>query len=182
VQETTFLETCLPAPVLREATSSGRRLRRPSSQALQWRRVLATLRSFVDNEEDGGENSPRDLLSCSAPGAGNSSSYPTAIFMGAAAASAWSTPYLSFPTSVLLFLDVGRVEYMGRGKNCTASVLISPAPSDAQRTSSGIGTSLCRRSQYVRGSRSLSVCGLDQRGCSTPYPMLEDLVPHCLLI
>jgi hypothetical protein len=70
VEETTFLETCLPAPVLREATSSSRRLRRPSSRALQWRRVLATLRSFVDNEEDGGENSPRDLLSCSAPGPG----------------------------------------------------------------------------------------------------------------
>jgi len=46
------------------------------------------------------------------------------------------------------------VEYMGRGKNWTASVLISAAPSDAQRTSSGVGTSCCS-SQYVRGSGSI---------------------------
>ena len=71
MEENTFLETCLPAPVLREAASSNSRRPPAIFVGTARQRVLGTLCSFAENEGDGGENLPKDLLR---PRAGSSNS------------------------------------------------------------------------------------------------------------
>ena len=68
MEESTFPETCLPTPVPREAISSSAADWRPSSRPLRRRRVAGALRSFAEDEGDGVEKFPKDLLACSSAG------------------------------------------------------------------------------------------------------------------
>jgi len=73
VEESTFPETYLPTPVPREAISSSAADWRPSSRPLRRRRVAGALRSFAEDEGDGVEKFPKDLLACSSAGKAMSS-------------------------------------------------------------------------------------------------------------
>jgi hypothetical protein len=110
--------------------------------------VLRTICSFAENEGNGGENFLGTCFPASAPGEATSREQQQLADGRRAGRGGGGGECLehsiSFPTCALLrFLNVGRVEYMGRGKNRMASVLISAAPSDAQRMSSSVGTSPC---------------------------------------
>jgi hypothetical protein len=169
VEESTFLETCLPTSVPREAMSSSAAGRRPSSRALQRRRVVGALCSFTEDEGDGGEKFPRDLLACSS--AGEAASSTPGRPRAAAACQRPSSRALRrrrLPEAGEFLLPLcsvvpqrGLHQVYGPAQDldgfCDYLLRVVRWPLDGATTVQEAWTSLLRRNEYVRGSRSLHV-------------------------